>query len=341
MFLIISIEDMRINDYILLDDVTKINRSNKYRWKCLICGHEKLVSLKNMEKAGNIHNKKSCKEDYYKKEVLGKFFGDYECIAIDYSNKVGTMKCKVCGNIKYNVEIFKLSVPKFHNGTNCDTLTIYQNKNFEILNSWVEDSKTFFRIKCRICGVERPKVFISNMKSISHKGCKIEYKDRELHEKLTYIWGNMKQRCLKSKHYTNIEVCFKSFDDFYTYVEPMYLEHKKRFGNYRDATIDRIDNNGNYTKGNVRVVSMKMQMCNQRQSLKFLATNLSTQEKYISNSTSLFADTFGLNKRCIGNCIRKKSKVSKNFIFEKLTIERYKKLIKEGGYIEIIRNANR
>ena len=84
---------------------------------------------------------------------------------------------------------------------------------------------------------------------------------------LRHLFNNMKQRCcnLKRKDYERyggrgIKVIFQSANEFIEYVVNVLQIDP------RDLQIDRINNDGNYEKGNIRFVTAKENMQNQRRS---------------------------------------------------------------------------
>lgn len=85
---------------------------------------------------------------------------------------------------------------------------------------------------------------------------------------LNSIFSSMKQRCKDSGH-TNykwyggrgIKVCFRSFNEFADYViNELQIDP-------RELTIDRINNNGNYERGNIRFITQAEN--NKNKSIKF------------------------------------------------------------------------
>lgn len=83
-------------------------------------------------------------------------------------------------------------------------------------------------------------------------------------------WLAMRQRCLypKSSNYPNyggrgitISSSLQEFVKYVSYIESLEKSELLNQGTY---TIDRIDNDGNYQEGNLRVVNKSVQVVNQR-----------------------------------------------------------------------------
>ena len=84
------------------------------------------------------------------------------------------------------------------------------------------------------------------------------------------IFRSMKQRC-NSPNYSGykyygrrgIEVCFESSNEFVDYViNELQVDP-------RGLTIDRIDNNGNYEKGNIRFITHKKKLSKSKTTVVF------------------------------------------------------------------------
>ena len=72
------------------------------------------------------------------------------------------------------------------------------------------------------------------------------------------MYKRAKQRCTNKYHEKfkryggrGIRFCFDSFSDFYSYAFPLYKKASKQFHGKR-ITLDRIDNDGDYRRGNIR-----------------------------------------------------------------------------------------
>jgi transcription elongation factor Elf1 len=97
---------LQINDYELIECAEVFNQSKLYKFRCKICGHERVMHISEFKRLKNNHNAKNCKEDYFK-SLIGKEFGDY--IVISSKENSHIVKCKICGfekkvisNVLYN-----------------------------------------------------------------------------------------------------------------------------------------------------------------------------------------------------------------------------------------------
>lgn len=110
------------------------------------------------------------------------------------------------------------------------------------------------------------------------------------HTRLYNIWLNMKNRCYNKNHqsYSNyggrgIAVCDEWCNDFQAFYDWSMLHR------YNDTlTIDRIDNDGNYSPSNCRWVTIKQQANNRRTNV-YLTYNGKTR------TMKEWADELGVN----------------------------------------------
>lgn len=161
--------------------------------------------------------------------------------------------------IKLTTEVFILKAKKIHQNTYDYSNVVYGKNNKEKVT-----------ITCKIHGDFKQ----SPDSHLSGKGCKrcATIKSKTIHglrhHSLYKKWDAMMQRCYNPKQagYKNyggrgIKVSeeFKNIANYINYIESL--------PNYTEGTllqIDRIDNDGNYERGNIKLSSSLEQILNQR-----------------------------------------------------------------------------
>ena len=163
------------------------------------------------------------------------------------------------------------------------------------------------------CGsLEQALINLDNARQLTTKhGC--SHKD-----KLYHIWKGIKARCYNphNKRYKNyggrgIKVCDEWKNDYLSFknwaLNNSYSD---------DLTIDRINNDGNYEPNNCRWVDIKTQQNN-------TTRNIYITYKGITQSLSLWADTFGLTYSCM------KHRYDRNWNMERIEKTEQKNAIKK------------
>ena len=116
------------------------------------------------------------------------------------------------------------------------------------------------------------------------------YKHDMSNTRFYYIWAGMKHRCnnkneIGYKNYGGRGITYQpSWEDFQNFYEDMYLsycKHAEQFGE-NNTSIDRINNNGNYTKENCHWATRVEQANNTRQNRVVAGTNM-TATQYARN----------------------------------------------------------
>jgi hypothetical protein len=136
------------------------------------------------------------------------------------------------------------------------------------------------------------------------------------------IWCSMKQRCYYRKHnrFENyggrgITVCDKwlSFQNFFNDMNKSYKTHCKKHGE-RNTTIDRIDNNGDYSKKNCKWNTLWNQSLNR-------TNNHLLSHKGVTKPLTQWAREKGFKRGLLENRIRRGWSVNK--MLETPTINKF------------------
>jgi hypothetical protein len=124
---------------------------------------------------------------------------------------------------------------------------------------------------------------------------------------LHYIWACMLQRCYNKKSQVykyyggrGISICDKWKNDYMSFHNDMirgYDEHIKVYGK-KNTSIERVDNNGNYTPSNCKWATRAEQCINQRRILRYSYNGLTL-------SIREWADRIGIKRSTLKYRIQK------------------------------------
>lgn len=126
------------------------------------------------------------------------------------------------------------------------------------------------------------------------------------------IWQSMKTRCENPNHEAfhryggrgiRFDPKWKSFDSFKEDMYETYLAHVKEFGE-KDTSINRTDNNKNYSKENCEWATKKEQSLNTKTS-RYISFNGETL------NITLWAKRIGMNKQTLCERFKKGWSVEK------------------------------
>lgn len=133
-------------------------------------------------------------------------------------------------------------------------------------------TSSYYIAKCNICGCEF-ETTLGNFKRFENKhiNCTSHIPKSKYLKRFRKIYSCMRYRTTNEKatqysYYGGRGISSDYYSDFMVFYNELfdsYVKHVKEFGE-EDTSLDRLDVNGNYEKGNVRWATKKEQRLNQR-----------------------------------------------------------------------------
>lgn len=170
---------------------------------------------------------------------------------------------------------------------------------------------TRYLCECQKCG----RVKSMNVSSIgkrhgtTHKACSQGYAKK--YPKLYYTWNasymrivNPNDRRYKDYGGRGLTHDFPLFIDFVDYMLPSYLEIVDKYDSF-DITLDRIDNDKGYIRGNLRWATQKQQARNRRTNCKITLIDNDTGKEYKFSTYVSCGEFLGVNKDTMKTYIKR------------------------------------
>ena len=188
-----------------------------------------------------------------------------------------------------------------------------------------KNNRRMLHCRCNVCGREKD-IYEGNLRDrpgcSDHKiACGFGLKKQD--PKFYDVWAHMKSRICNENDssYENyggrgLTLDYDAFVDFYDDMYLRYIEAKAMYPNER-ISIDRINNNLGYIRGNLRWTTPLHQTRNSRTMVIFWAFS-PDGTMYVSNNQTAFGAKHGLDGKHISDCLRGVQMTTNGWTFRKV-----------------------
>lgn len=317
-------------DYIVLDE-----SNGKKKIKCCVCGVEKIVTNSNYKRQNLSHSVYNCKDGYYRM-LVGTMIRDYKIT--EYTGDSLKCVCMICGHEDV--------IPKNHVSSKSFTHDMFECKedyrkwmigkqfgDFTILGYYETNSVL---CTCNVC-CQTIHTSITTLKQNPRHGrlCILNLPKSEYKDAILRRYNNIVARCTNKASAAyglyggrGVQCKYRDSIEFYCDVYEQFEEKADALG-VDNVSFDRIDVDGNYEHGNIRVTTQDVQSTNTRRRKFFVISN--GTDIVIGDNAMHTSRMLGINGRSLGNVIRGTSKSAGGWmlLYASKDIEDIKEFVKD------------
>jgi hypothetical protein len=189
----------------------------------------------------------------------------------------------------------------------------------------VKNNRRMLKCRCTKCGRER-NIYEGNLRDrsgSSDHAIACSYGLKKQDQKFYDVWAHMKDRIYNenNKYYDRyggrgLTTDYDAFVDFYDDQYTRYCQAKAQYPN-KKISIDRMDNNVGYVRGNISWTTQERQTRNSTRVYEFIGVAPNGQV-FLTNNQTMFANNHGLEPKHISDCIRGAQATTNGWRFYKL-----------------------